>query len=80
MTRHFSHIFFAEAETFIFGDPASVPIGTSPSSTGDPNRIPVVFDVYILGGRAARHGSPVDINDVGLSQESTALRGLLPGV
>ena len=51
MMRQLSHIFFAEALTFIFGDPASVlDRDVVPKHQRIQNQIPEVFDVYILGG------------------------------
>jgi hypothetical protein len=66
MMRQLSHIFLAEALTFIFGDPASVPGWDVVPSTGESaNRIPEVFDVYISGDPGDEWS--VDINDVELS-------------
>ena len=74
MMRQLSHIFFAEALTFIFGDPASV-LDRDVVAKHRRIQIPEVFDVYILGGPIAEQS--VDINDVELSQKSTAHCGLL---
>jgi hypothetical protein len=76
MMRQLSHIFFAEALTFMFGDPASVPgWDVAAKHRRIRNRIPEVVDAYILGGPVAEQS--VDINNVELSQKSTAHCGLL---
>ncbi len=78
MTRQLSHIFFAEALTFIFRDPASVPgWDAAAKHRGIRTRKPEVVDVYIWGGRHMTVRQSFDISDVELSQESTALPGLL---
>jgi len=74
-----SHIFFAEALTFIFGDPASVPgWDVVAKHRRIRNRIPEVIDVYISGGPC--RGQSVDIDNVELSQKSAAHCGLLPAL
>ena len=79
MMRQLSHIFFAEALTFIFGDPASVPDWDAiVKHQGIRNRIPGVIDVYISGGSTMEQS--VDIDNVELSQKSTAHCGLLAQV
>jgi hypothetical protein len=76
MMRQLSHIFFAEALTFMFGDPASVPgWDVAAKHRRIRNRIPEVIDVYISGGSAVEQS--IDINNVEFSQKSTALYGLL---
>jgi hypothetical protein len=63
MMRQLSHIFFAEALTFIFGDPASVlDRDVVAKHRGIRDRIPEVSDAYILGGPVAEQS--VDIYNV----------------
>ncbi len=65
MIRHFSHIFLADADTFISGDPASVRFfrTSHPSVTEANTEVSAAKgDLYTVGGRALP--GPVDINDV----------------
>jgi hypothetical protein len=65
MIRHFSHIFLADADTFISGDPASVRFFRTahPSVTEANTEVPAAKgDLYTDGARALP--GPVDINDV----------------
>jgi hypothetical protein len=72
MIRHFSHIFLADADTFISGDPASVRfLRTShPSITEAETEVSAAKgDLYTDGCRGSP--GPVDINDV-FAWENTA--------
>ena len=65
MIRHFSHIFLADADTFISGDPASVRFfrTSHPSVTEASTEVSAAKgDLYTAGTRALP--GPVDINDV----------------
>jgi hypothetical protein len=55
MIRHFSHIFLADADTFISGDPASVQFCRTPQSSvtkADTRVSAAKGDLYTDGGRA----------------------------
>ena len=87
MIRHFSHIFLAEAETFIKNrDPASVlRWGRRVAKHRGIQTESRVIDIYTVGGQekprlGLRDWQSVDINDVVVHKKSQPASRLLVGV
>jgi hypothetical protein len=78
MIRHFSHIFLAEAETFINPDPASILLrDVAVAKHRGIHQESRVIDRYIVGGQVKprlglRDWQSVNINEVVCSQEIAA--------